>query len=104
MNRRISVMTAGLASPQSFVTKGKQRLKQHSNTVYLKNGDEFEIELFNPTKNHILAKILLDCKSISNSGIVLKPGQRIFLERYLRPLIKYLQCKPQFRGVWKTNF
>ena len=72
-----------LSTPDAFITKGKQRVKQYGNIVYLNDRDEFEIELFNPTKNHILAKILLDCKSISNSGIVLKPGQRIFLERYL---------------------
>lgn len=79
-----SIWTNGTSSaPQAFITKGKHRLKQDGNTVYLNNNDEFEIELFNPTTTHVLAKILLDCKNISNSGIVLKPGQRVFLERYL---------------------
>lgn len=81
MNRRISVNT-GLAVPQSFITKGKQRLKQHVNTVYLNNGDEFEIELYNPKNNKVLAKIELNGNSIGN-GIVLRPGERVFLERYL---------------------
>ena len=26
------------------------------------------------------------------------------MERFLLPLIKYLQCKPQFRVFWKTKF
>jgi hypothetical protein len=81
MNRRISVNT-GLAVPQSFVTKGKQRLKQHVNAVYLNNGDEFEIELYNPKINKVLAKIELNGNFIGN-GIVLRPGERVFLERYL---------------------
>jgi hypothetical protein len=89
MNRRISVNTTGLAVPQSFITKGKQRLKQHTNTVYLNNGDEFEIELFNPTQNKVLAKIEMNGKS-TGSGIILRPGERIFLERYLDEAKKFL--------------
>jgi len=89
MNRRISVNTTGLAVPQSFITKGKQRLKQHVDTVYLNNGDEFEIELYNPTQNKILAKIEVNGNSIGN-GIVLRPGERVFLERYLDEAKKFL--------------
>ena len=89
MNRRISINTIGYAVPQSFITKGKQRLKQHVDTVYLKNGDEFEIELYNPTKNKVLAKIELNGNSIG-SGIILRPGERVFLERYLDEAKKFL--------------
>ncbi len=89
MNRRISINTIGYAVPQSFITKSKQRLKQHTDTVYLNNGDEFEIELFNPTQNKVLAKIEMNGKSIGN-GIILRPGERIFLERYLDEAKKFL--------------
>ena len=89
MNRRISVYTTGLAVPQSFITKGKQRLKQHIDTVYLKDGDEFEIELYNPTQNKVLAKIEMNGNSIGN-GIILRPGERVFLERYLDEAKKFL--------------
>jgi hypothetical protein len=89
MNRRISVNTTGFAVPQSFVTKSKQRLKQHVDTVYLNNGDEFEIELYNPTSNKVLAKIEMNGNSIGN-GIILRPGERVFLERYLDEAKKFL--------------
>ena len=89
MNRRISVNTTGFAVPQSFITKSKQRLKQHIDTVYLKDGDEFEIELYNPTQNKVLAKIEMNGNSIGN-GIILRPGERIFLERYLDEAKKFL--------------
>jgi hypothetical protein len=89
MNRRISVNTTGFAVPQSFITKSKQRLKQHIDTVYLNNGDEFEIELFNPTNNKVLAKIEMNGNSIGN-GIILRPGERVFLERYLDEAKKFL--------------
>jgi hypothetical protein len=85
----MSNYTTQVAEPQSFVTKGKQRLKQYTDTVYLNNGDEFEIELYNPTTNKVLAKIELNGKSIG-SGIVLRPGERVFLERYLDEAKKFL--------------
>jgi hypothetical protein len=75
--------------PTSFITKGKQRLKQNIDTVYLKNGDEFEIELFNPTQNKVLAKIEVNGNSIGN-GVILRPGERIYLERHLGESKKFL--------------
>jgi Zn finger protein HypA/HybF involved in hydrogenase expression len=85
---KISVNNGLTAVPQSFITKGKQRLKQYVDTVYLKNGDEFEIELFNPKNHKVLAKIELNGVSIGN-GIVLRPGERVFLERYLDDAKKF---------------
>ena len=79
----------GSSAPQSFITKDKHRLKQHIDTVYLNNGDEFEVELFNPTLTKILAKIEMNGNSIGN-GIILRPGERVFLERYLDEAKKFL--------------
>jgi len=70
-------------TPCAYITKDRKRLKQFGQTVYLNNGDEFELELFNPSSTTVLAKIKLDGSYISGGGIVLKPGQRVFLERYL---------------------
>jgi hypothetical protein len=75
--------------PSAFVTKNKQRLKQFTDTVYLKNGDEFEIELFNPTLNKILAKIEINGTQMC-SGIVLRPGERVYLERFLNTPKKFV--------------
>jgi hypothetical protein len=79
-----SVWTSGSPSnPQAFITKGKQRIKQFEGQVYLNDGDEYQIELFNPTPNHVLAKIKIDKDYLSGGGIVLRPGERVFLERFL---------------------
>ena len=76
--------------PTVFVTKGRQRVKQYDNyIVYLENGEEFELELFNPTNQKVLAKISLNGESLG-SGIVLRPGERVFLERYLNETKKFL--------------
>jgi hypothetical protein len=71
------------SNPQAFITKRKQRIKQFEGQVYLNDGDEYEIEIFNPTPTHILAKIKIDNEYLSGGGIVLRPGERIFLERFL---------------------
>lgn len=69
--------------PEAFVTKAKKRIKQFDGQVYLSDGDEYEIELFNPTRNVVLAKIKIDGDYIAGGGIVLRMGERVFLERFL---------------------
>ena len=61
----------------------KGRVKTYGDKVYLSDGQEYQIELFNGTQTKKMAKIYLDGKLISTSGLVLKPGQRIFLERFI---------------------
>ena len=75
--------------PSTYITKNKQRIKQYGNIVYLNNGDEFELELFNPTKNKILAEIELNGNSIG-PGLILRPGERVFLERFVNTAKKFL--------------
>lgn len=58
-------------------------------TVYLTDETEFEIELFNPLQETILCKFEFNGKSTNGEGLVLKPGQRVFLERYLDNDNKY---------------
>lgn len=68
------------------ITKRKNRLKVYyssKNQVFLNDGEEFEIELFNPKTSPVLAKVSLNGKRISERGIILYPGQRIFLERFI---------------------
>lgn len=76
-------------SPGAWVTRNKSRLKIYeSSKVFLNDGEEFEIELFNPLVNRVLAQIKLNGnKTIS---IVINPGQRIFLERFLEENRKFM--------------
>jgi hypothetical protein len=51
--------------------------------VYLNNGDEFQIQLFNPTSSVVGVKIKFnDISKKSDNIIVLRPGERIWLERF----------------------
>jgi hypothetical protein len=70
-------------NPCAYITKNKQRIKQFGQNVYLKDGSEFEIELYNPSRKTVLAKIKINGEFISGGGIILRPGERVFLERYI---------------------
>lgn len=81
--------------PTANIAVNKSRLKVYNNvgsmpTYYLQKGQEFMIELSNPTTDVVMAKVILNGKPISQGGLVLNPGQRVFLERYLDVAKKFL--------------
>lgn len=81
--------------PTAYIAVNKSRLKLYNKdgdmpTFYLQKGQEFQIEIFNPTSDVILAKIHLNGKAISQGGLVLNPGQRVFLDRYFDVAQKFL--------------
>ncbi len=78
----------GVPTPTANLAINKSRLKVYGKksevpTYYLNKGQEFQIELFNPTTNNVLAKISLNGKPIAQGGLVLRPGERAFLDRYI---------------------
>jgi len=78
----------GLPTPTANLAINRSRIKLYGKdskapTYYLQKGQEFQIELFNPTKDTIMAKIFLNGKPIAQGGLVLKPAQRVFLDRYI---------------------
>lgn len=76
--------TTKVGKPTAHITKKKSRLKVYNgHNVFLNNKDNFEFEIHNPTQKTVLAKIKLNGEYISTSGIILKPGERVFLERFL---------------------
>lgn len=73
-----------MQNQEAGISVSKNRVKVYpNNEVYLKDGQEFEIELFNPSTLTRLAKITINGKLISQAGLVLKPGQRVYLERFI---------------------
>ena len=73
-----------VGKPTAHITKKKSRLKVYNgHIVFLNNKDNFEFEIHNPKQKSVLCKIKLNGEYISTSGVVLRPGQRVFLERFL---------------------
>lgn len=80
--------------PEAHITVGKNRVSKGRTSilgqeVYLNDGTEFEIELYNPTQGIIAAEIHLNGKRMQGGMLVLKPAQRIFLEGYLNEKRKF---------------
>lgn len=70
----------------AHISVNKNRIKIYGTSeqsVFLKDSQNFEIELHNPKQNSVLAKILINGRSISSSGFVLRPGQRVYIERFV---------------------
>jgi len=61
--------------------KGRKSIK--NGKVYLKDKEEFQIELFNPLTDCILADIKLNGNTISQSGLVIRPGERFYLDCFV---------------------
>lgn len=74
-------------NPQAWIAIQKNRQKVYGSNgnsqVYLKDGEEFQIELFNPTQTKFLVKFKINGNYQSQRGLVLNPGQRYFLDRFI---------------------
>jgi hypothetical protein len=85
------VLKSEMDIPEAWVAIKRNRQKNYNgqgqcqakNQVYLKDGQEFQIELFNPTQTKLLVKIKINGNYSSNRGLILNPGQRYFLERFI---------------------
>ena len=76
------------------VAVNKSLLKEYNNSeqservVYLNNGDDFQIQLFNPERTTIGAEVYVNGEKLSGI-LVLKPGERIWLERFTDRSVKF---------------
>lgn len=68
--------------------KGRKSIK--SGKIFLEDKEEFEIELFNPLAVSVLSDIKLNGQSISKTGLVLKPGQRVYLDCFIDDKKKFI--------------
>lgn len=70
--------------PHAWITKNRGRKSiKFENKIYLENGENFEIELFNPLTESVLADIKINGSSVSSSGLVLRPGERFYLDCFI---------------------
>jgi len=68
--------------------RGRKSIK--NGKVYLDDGQEFEIELHNPSQECVLCDIKLNGQSISKSGLVLRPGERFYLDCFIDDKKKFI--------------
>ena len=80
--------------------KGRKSIK--GDKIYLDNGQEFEIEIFNPLKESVLADIRLNGNSICKTGLVIKPGQRVYLDCFVDDRKKFVFQTYQVDGTQES--
>lgn len=83
-----------IKEPTAKVSVNKSLLKKYNvkgaDCYFLEDGSNFEIELFNPLQETILCKIVFNGERGEQEGLVLRPGERVFLERYLESNNKFV--------------
>jgi len=89
----MKVKTTGSKLPHAWVVspndKGRRKIYKDEK-IYLNKGEEFEIELYNPTQNNTIALINLDGKPISSSGLIVRPGERFYLDCFIDEKKKFI--------------
>ena len=90
--------------PGAWVVNSKDRGRKSikNGKVYLTDSEEFEIELFNPLTECILADIKLNGQSISKTGLVLKPGQRFYLDCFIDDNKKFIFSTYEVDGTLES--
>jgi hypothetical protein len=68
--------------------RGRKSIK--NGKVYLDDKQEFQIELYNPLTECVLCDVKLNGQSISQSGLVLKPAQRFYLDCFIDDKKKFI--------------
>ena len=66
----------------------KEYIISNERVVYLNNDTKFQIQLFNTTRDIIGAELTLNGKRMPNY-LVLNPGERVWLSRYLDEPVKF---------------
>lgn len=99
---------------QAKLAVSKSLLKEYRTsdsprTVYMSGGTEFQIQLFNPKSTEIACRVFINDEELSNM-IVLRPGERLWLERFTDRAEKFLfetytvdGNGAQVRGAIKDN-
>jgi hypothetical protein len=69
------------------VAMNKSLLKEYNvngkRVVYLNDGDEFQLQFFNPHPFRVAASISFNDSLNSSRKLIINPGERVWLERYL---------------------
>ena len=85
--------TSTAGNPSAFIVnsgdRGRKKIYLNSK-VYLDNNQEFLIELFNPLQDSVLAEIKINGKIESANGLILRPGQRFYLDCSINDKRKFI--------------
>ena len=76
----------GMTLPTCDICVNGQKRKLYGkkkNKVYLHNGDNFQLKIFNPLQERIGVQLNINGQKVDNDLLVMSPGQEITIERYI---------------------
>ena len=81
------------SEPSAYIAnssdKGRKKIYPN-NKIYMDNGKEFQIELFNPTNQPVLAKININGVAAAENGLVIRNGERVYLDCFVADRRKFV--------------
>lgn len=78
--------------PSAWIVDSKDRGRKKclNNKVYLDDNQEFEIELYNPLTDSVFTELKINGKLASTNGLILRPGQRFYLNCFIDDKKKFI--------------
>lgn len=76
----------GMTLPTCDILVNGQKRKLYgkkSNKIYLHNGDNFQLKVFNPLQERIGVQLKMNGLQVDNDMLIINPGQEIIIERYI---------------------
>ena len=80
-------------NPSAWIVDSRDRGRKKiylNSKIYLDNNQEFLIELFNPLQDSVLAEIKINGKIASATGLILRPGERFYLDCFVDDRKKFI--------------
>lgn len=77
------------AQPECYITVNSSRVKIYGSNAYMPDNTEFELEIFNPSNETIGVMFKMNGKYIADSHLIIYPGKRITLDRFLNDNNKF---------------
>lgn len=72
------------SQPTVHLTVGRSRRKTYGPAEYrLRDGEEYELEIHNTTQGTVGARVRVEGRPIGQTLLVLRPGERVYLERWM---------------------
>jgi len=79
--------------PCAWIVDPKDRGRKKiflNNKIYLENGSEFVIEMFNPLQDSVLTELKINGKLAASTGLILRPGERFYLDCFIDDRKKFI--------------
>jgi hypothetical protein len=76
----------GMTLPTCDILVNGQKRKLYGkkkNKVYLHNGDNFQLQIFNPLQERIGVQLCMNGQKVDDDLLVINPGQEILIERFI---------------------